>query len=361
MLCLADEWRKSGVRPDVHVLTVDHGLRAGSAAEARQVALLCAERGLRHEILHWQHSGVKSGLQAKARQARYELMTAWCKAQGASHLLTAHTLDDQAETVLMRKQRTSTLASLSGVWKERDWNGIKLVRPLLGHDRAELRSYLNRIGQQWIDDPSNDNPVFERVRIRNFLASQDRGMSLALAETASQSAAQHETNLAKARNWVEKSDVWRTGYAQVERASFLSQSQEQAQYVLHFLIQALGGLPVQPQELSRLAAWLNGEASGRRTLGGCLFAKRSKSFLVGREPGRIRSIAEPIPEAGFVAWDGRFFVHGPAGGRILAAERAGVASGPEEAPAFVRAGWPVVFSPNGSLVETKIEFRPYLR
>src|SRR5690606_12644273 len=106
---------------------------------------------------------------ARARQARYDLMNDWCRANGATVLMTAHTLDDQAETVLMRLARTSSLDSLAGIPKLGQWQGLKVFRPLLGERRETLRQYLRALGQEWIEDPSNDDPRFERVRIRKIM------------------------------------------------------------------------------------------------------------------------------------------------------------------------------------------------
>ena len=102
LLRLAEQWsKKNSVK--ISALTVDHGLRAEAAAEARQVADWCATLSLNHHTLRWEGVKPKTGLQAKARVARYDLMGDWCVSNGVSYLLTGHTMDDQAETVLMRQ------------------------------------------------------------------------------------------------------------------------------------------------------------------------------------------------------------------------------------------------------------------
>ncbi len=106
MLCLAHQWVQEGFAPAFCVLTVDHGLRAGSAEESLQVAHWCAEMGFQHHILHWEGAKPATGIQAAARAARYDLMSNWCRRYGVDVLMTAHTLDDQAETVAMRLRRT---------------------------------------------------------------------------------------------------------------------------------------------------------------------------------------------------------------------------------------------------------------
>ena len=169
-------WLSSGRihRIKISVLTVDHGLRPEAAAEAVKVAEWCARLGLEHHTLRWEGTKPKTGLQAKARAARYDLLSAWCKANGVTYLLTGHTMDDQAETVLMRQQRTDTAESLAGIWETAVWDGVKVFRPLLGQSRADLRAYLASLGQPWIDDPSNSDTRFERVRVRQALAQEGR-------------------------------------------------------------------------------------------------------------------------------------------------------------------------------------------
>ncbi|MBM3519829.1 MAG: tRNA lysidine(34) synthetase TilS, partial [Alphaproteobacteria bacterium] len=163
MLRLATEWRDEFRRDcKLSVLTVDHGLRPGSAAEAEKVAARARGLGLDQATLHWAGSRGGAGLQARARKARYDLMASWCREQGAEALLTAHTLDDQAETVLMRLSRTASIDSLAAIRGDGHWAGTRLVRPLLAVRREALRAYLTAIGQGWIEDPSNGDPRFER-------------------------------------------------------------------------------------------------------------------------------------------------------------------------------------------------------
>ena len=170
LLRLLAQWAKSRIGPlQIFALTVDHGLRAESSAEARRVAAWCAALGLHHETLRWEGPKPASGIQAKARTARYTLMTEWCLRNSVSVLLTAHTADDQAETVLMRQRRTQSALSLAGIWPTREWNGIQIVRPLLETPKSNLQRYLNDFGQEWIEDPSNHDRKYERVRIREEL------------------------------------------------------------------------------------------------------------------------------------------------------------------------------------------------
>jgi tRNA(Ile)-lysidine synthase len=158
--------------PHVRLLaaTVDHGLRPEAAGEASAVQQLCHSCGIDHRTLLWQGEKPKSGLIAAAREARYELLAHAAEEFGADIILVGHTMDDQAETVAMRAERGagSGLAGMARtmLFDDRVW----IVRPLLGVRRTALRRWLTRRNLEWIDDPSNENPAFERVRMRAQLA-----------------------------------------------------------------------------------------------------------------------------------------------------------------------------------------------
>lgn len=148
-------------------LTVDHGLRAESAVEAETVAAECARRNMPHQILTWDHTGVDSRKQERARTARYDLMGDYCTGHGFTHLLTAHHADDQAETVLMRFAKASGSAGLSGMPSSRPLNDqVTLLRPLLSCRKADLKAYAVAAGVPIIEDPSNNNEAYGRGRLR---------------------------------------------------------------------------------------------------------------------------------------------------------------------------------------------------
>lgn len=166
-------------------VTVDHKLRPESSAEAKQVAKWLKFRGVDHQILEWNHPGkVDGNLQANARRARYCLLEAACRELGATVLLTGHTEDDQAETVALREQRGAGVVGLAAMAVKRPLNSeLMLVRPLLTTPKEALREYLVAHSQPWVEDPSNENEVFDRIRIRKRLrndkAEQDRLLTIA--------------------------------------------------------------------------------------------------------------------------------------------------------------------------------------
>ena len=157
-----------GLKPAI--VTVNHGLRPEAAAEADQVAGVAAAVGLTHTTLLWQGWDGSGNLQDAARKARRQLIAAWARQNAIATVALGHTQDDVAETFLMRLARgagVDGLAAMAGDWPE---GGILWQRPLLGFTRAELRAWLQEQGNAWVEDPSNDNPRFDRVRARKALA-----------------------------------------------------------------------------------------------------------------------------------------------------------------------------------------------
>ncbi|MCP5371685.1 MAG: tRNA lysidine(34) synthetase TilS [Hyphomicrobiales bacterium] len=168
---LADAWARER-RGRVTALTVDHGLRPDSGAEARTVAAWMAARGIAHQVLPWTGPKPAAGVQAAARTARLALLAGRCRELGILHLLLAHHLDDQAETVLMRLGRGSGPDGLAAMAPVLAAAETRLLRPLLTVPGARLRALLAAAGQGWIEDPSNADTRFERVRLRRRLAQR---------------------------------------------------------------------------------------------------------------------------------------------------------------------------------------------
>lgn len=171
-------------RGAVEAATVDHGLRAQSAGEARWVGELCRSLGVPHQTLR---VDVAAGnLQSNAREARYHALDRWLDRRGLAALTTAHHVDDQAETLLMRLNRGSGLAGLVGVRPCGTVPGGSacLLRPLLGWRKAELEELVRAAGIEPIADPSNREIRFDRVRIRQAMAGAGWLDPLALARSA---------------------------------------------------------------------------------------------------------------------------------------------------------------------------------
>lgn len=170
LMWLAARWQRGLARgPRLTAVTIDHGLRPEAAREAREVKRLAAGLGLSHRTLRWRGAKPKTGLPAAAREARYRLLAQAARAVGASHVLTAHTRDDQAETLLMRLVRGSGLAGLAAMARLTERGGVVLARPLLDVPKSQLIATLKRAKIGFADDPTNRDTGFTRPRLRALL------------------------------------------------------------------------------------------------------------------------------------------------------------------------------------------------
>ena len=254
----------------VTALTVDHRLRAESAAEAAAVAAQCAARGLPHATLVRDGPALAANMQAQARAARYRLLGDWCAANGVNLLLTAHHADDQAETLLMRLNRGSGSAGLAGIraarplWPDQP-GGVWLVRPLLAWRKADLAAVAAAAGWQVVDDPANRDPRHDRSAVRALLAAAPGFDVAALAASASHLAAEAEAlDMVAAWAWDGRVEAQGKGL----RIDARGLPAALVQRVLARAIRELGGRDARGQDVARLAARLGAGRPG--TLAGVL-------------------------------------------------------------------------------------------
>ena len=316
-LCLAillQRWAKPR-RGRITALTVNHGLRPESAAEAAQVRRWLAAHGITHRTLHWQRSGAvrrfPGGLQAAARDARYRLLSAACREFGILHLALAHQRDDQAETFLLRLDRGSGLDGLAAIAPIADRQGIRLLRPLLPVPRARLAATLQAWRQDWIDDPSNEDDAHTRIRLRRLLPT--------LAETGVTPArlAGAATALGQVRQAMEEAvasvlaaaaEIDPAGYLRLDPVALTAAPVEVSQRALARCLMAIGGGAYAPrrERLIRLHDRIaGGRLGGGATLGGCRIARHKDRLVICREMAAIGPPC-PLPAGATVVWDGRF-------------------------------------------------------
>jgi tRNA(Ile)-lysidine synthase len=266
LLLLAAEARPSLVE----AATVDHALRPESRTEAEMVAELCAKLGVPHQILTatWDETPA-TAVQERAREMRYRLLGEWAREQKVGALLTAHHLDDQAETFLMRLSRGAGAKGLSGMRVVTQRPQLAVLRPLLGWRHAELEAVCAAAGVTPVQDPGNDDDQYERVRIRKALAETDWLDPLAIAKSAN--------NLAEADvalHWATTLEWKRSVTGQGEQLIYRpgDAPREIRRRIIRRAVLALategGGTEPRGRELDRLlAALVNGK---RATLRGVL-------------------------------------------------------------------------------------------
>jgi tRNA(Ile)-lysidine synthase len=270
---------RAGKAPAPIVLTVDHGLRRSSAADAKKVAAWAKQAGLKAHVLAWRGAKPKSGVEAAAREARYRLMGDWLSKHKIATLFVGHTQDDQAETFLLRLARGSGLDGLAGMrarapWPTQGFAGLTLARPLLGFDRQSLRAYLTALGREWLDDPMNDDAAFDRVKIRKARdALAEAGLSAARIAAAA-------AHLARARESLEivtEAVLVRAarpieGGVALDPAVLAAAPREVGLRALAGVLVAVGGQVYRPrfESLERLFDQITGGKLGRgATLHGC--------------------------------------------------------------------------------------------
>jgi tRNA(Ile)-lysidine synthase len=265
----------------VHAATVDHGLRAESAAEARAVAALCGELGVPHAMLTVALAA--GNVQDRARAARYAALGGWAEDNGLAALLTAHHADDQAETVLMRLTRGSGLGGLAGIRARTRMDGVPapVVRPLLGWRKAELEAIVAAAGLSPARDPSNADPRFDRARMRAALAQADWLDPAAVAASAG-----HLAQADEAIEWL-VGQVWES---EVEAAGGELQWRQREVPELVRLrlvaraIERCGGAAVSLGEAARLIDVVG--IAGKANLGGVLVSCAGGVWTFAPEPPR---------------------------------------------------------------------------
>jgi tRNA(Ile)-lysidine synthase len=266
--------------------TVDHGLRSEAADEARAVAGICARMGVAHRTLSGNARRAGAGLQAAARALRYDLLGRWADAEGADALATAHHIDDQAETLLMRLARGAGAGGLSGIRPARPIAGarVQLVRPLLGWRREEFGALVAAAGLEAADDPANRDPAFDRTRARRLLAETDWLEPARLAAAAAH-LADADAALAFAADalWAERAREEESGALLLDLAGLPSELARRLAVRAIDAARARAGL-AGPWRQDRLAAAL---APGPpRTLAGLLLAFDGALLRLGPAPAR---------------------------------------------------------------------------
>jgi len=291
---------------NIRVATVDHQLRPESKQEARDVAALCASHDIAHHILVWDNPDTSGNLQNQARKARHELLASWARQQFMADVILGHSLDDQAETVLMRLARGSGVDGLSGMAARRCVDGLCWHRPLLAIKRAELRQYLRDINVAWAEDPSNDDLKYDRIKARKILESlASLGLSKSrLVETA--------THMARARHALELSvqalaincvTISEAGELCIDLPAFRLAPDE---IQLRLLAASLGWV-ASAQYRPRFAALvgllefcLAFEQTGK-TLHGCAITHKNNQIILNREVAATSALADVQKN-----WDGRW-------------------------------------------------------
>jgi tRNA(Ile)-lysidine synthase len=298
-------WAKKKRRPLPHVVTVDHGLRAESAKDARAVLRWAKAAGLKSHALRWDGPHPKADIEAAAREARYRLMGEWAKKNKIAALYVAHTRDDQAETFLLRLMRGSGLDGLAAMraiasYPLASFRELMVVRPLLAMEREQVRAHLKSAGHDWLEDAMNLDERFARVRLRKAWSALE-GAGLNKARLAG--AAAHLARAREALDEVTQAVLTRScrrykSGLQFDPAALTSAPREIGLRALAQMLMIVSGHAYRPrfERLERLFDRLaRGGIDGGCTLHGCHL------FLVPRQDGAfgtgtIAIVRENLPQ-----------------------------------------------------------------
>lgn len=293
----------------VHAVTVDHRLRPEAAEEARFVARVCGTLGVVHDTLVWDHGAITGNLQDQARRARYALIGAWARARDIGHVLLGHTADDQAETFLMGLAREAGIDGLSGMRRSWEKDGVRWLRPCLDTPRNALRAYLTRQGIGWIEDPSNEDPRFQRIRARRALAA------LAPLGVSPEGVARVARNLARARadlvdlalRAARRMARTEAGAVLFDKQEWLRAGSDTRRRLLVAALRWVNSVEHAPRaaQIERLESAIR---QGRdAVLAGCRVRVDANSFQVTREAKAVAGLETPTD----AIWDGRWKLEGP--------------------------------------------------
>ncbi|MGN6462128.1 MAG: tRNA lysidine(34) synthetase TilS [Pseudolabrys sp.] len=288
-------------KPDLLAVTVDHGLRTETAGEARAVARLAKQLGVPHRTLRWTGRKPSTGVPEAARIARYALLAQAAHKAGATHVLTAHTRDDQAETVLMRLARGSGLTGLGAMamltgLASPGGTPLLLARPLLGMSKARLVATLDAARVAYADDPTNRDPRYTRPRLRDLMGALEReglgAQRLALLAHRLRRADQAVEIAVDAAQVAVSVRPWTAGI-EFEALLFDRLPAEVALRLMGRAVAFAGDEgPVELGKLEALLAAIAGRDGGlRRTLAGALITCRDDRIEVETAPARRKPAA----------------------------------------------------------------------
>ena len=308
-----------------HVFIIDHNLRSGSAEEAEAALGFAQDCGYEAKVLTWNHDSPATAVQEKARDARYAIMAKLCRSSGIEYLLTAHTQDDQAETVLMRMDRQTEWRGAAGmaqitygaIWPA--MARLTLVRPLLDITRQELRDYNLEHKLSWSEDPSNQNLDYTRIRARKFL-SQNPDIRADMLEISREMRGYLEAEKTVLRDQF-------SHIGKMHKHGYITLTGYPLPELLKHCLRCAGGQggPINPRRVKHLLELMRkGPLFKSATLHGAMVARHKNGFVICRDPVAVKGRQDSAHNRDEIRkrlrfkisevqqlWDGRFLVTGP--------------------------------------------------
>jgi len=303
LLCILIKWANEN-RKQIFVVTVNHNLRPDSVEDAILVKNLCSKNNVNHSVLEIRES-VKGNLQSWARDNRYRLICEWANNKGIDSIFLGHTLDDQAETFLLRLARGSGVDGLTAMTSKSYRDGIFWLRPLLHITRKDLRKFLDDKHIPYVNDPSNENLRFDRIKIRKVLDSaKEYGLEAARLVETSQRLAQAREVLNHVAFQFAKKHVLLTeiGTVTIDLSGIELLFPETRHRILSYSIKWVSGNPYGARAKTLENAFFEVMNGKSRTCCGCIISKFDGKLHISREFSAVKNC-----QALKNIWDKRWF------------------------------------------------------
>ncbi len=303
LLYLLKDWVKE-TNKTLLVYTFDHNLRKESKEEAFFVKKYCKKNCIRHKTINWIDSKPHSGIQEKARIARYYRLSSQCKEDSIKLLFVAHHADDLAETVAMRLLSKSRLDGLAPIPLMRKYNDIIIARPFLSIHKSSIISFANKHDIKFRSDPSNYNTAFTRIKMRVLLAQNQLLKRELLSSEKVFRSLRTKLNYQMILAFKDHVKYQKEGYFIIKKSPFIKYPEFLNFKFLNLCLLKIGSknYPPRTKNLKKILQLIKQENNIRFTVSGCIIAIRKKDFLIIREFSNINESIVLKPNSSAV-WD----------------------------------------------------------
>jgi len=306
-LCLAyfSKLYSAGVKSKMHALIVDHKLRKESYKEALNVKNILKRKGIKSKVIRWRGKIPKSNIQKNARNIRYSLMSKYCLKKKIRYLITAHHMDDQIENFFIRLFRGSGLSGLSSMSENFEYaNNLKIIRPLLEYTKSDLRFITLNYFKTYIEDPSNIDDKYLRVRVRKQrknLEKEGLDSNKIIKTINNLLSANKALNYYKSKALYKHVSFLSKGKCSVNRKIFTEEADEIVFKSFSDILSLISGsyYPPRSKKVINLIHRIRKDGFTKSTLGGCIIEKKDVFVLISKEHKR-RSINMPLKSKHFV-------------------------------------------------------------
>ena len=267
---------------------VDHKLRDNSSKEASFVKFLLKKITTNLEILKWTGKKPKSNIQSIARDKRYELLIQKAKKLKINNILLGHHQDDLIENFFIRILRGSGLNGIISLDKKTNQQNVNLIRPLLKFSKKDLEQITKKVFKNYVEDPSNKNEEFKRVKIRNFIKNlQKEGMDKDKFNLTIKNLkfANESIKYFVEQNLKNNSIIVNVNKSIILNKNFFYQPEEVVFRSFTKVLKSVGKkyYPVRGKKVEKLINQIKNDNSFKTTLGKCIIKMVNNTIIVSKE------------------------------------------------------------------------------